>query len=100
MLNPFAAFIGIICAGFGILVMLKLATVRNLLHAVKRGLVSIVAFAVLGSVVESVLPGAITRGFLQTIGSSLMAGVGFIVLALALGLFAQHRSTSNNRKTR
>jgi hypothetical protein len=90
MLNPFAAFLGIICAIIAILVMLRALTINHLVKACARGLKAILAFVVLGFVAQMLLPGILTRGFIDSTRSSLFLGFGLVVLALALMLIAKY----------
>ena len=84
MLHPFAAFLGIICAVFAILVMLRELTINRLVTACTRGLKAILAFLVLSFVAQILLPGILTRGFIDSTRSSLYLGFGLVILALAL----------------
>jgi hypothetical protein len=84
MLNPFAAFLGIVCAVFSILVMLRELTINYLVTASTRGIKAILAFLVLSSVAQILLPGILTRCFIDSTRSSLFLGFGLVILALAL----------------
>ncbi len=89
MLNPFAAFLGILCTVIAIAVMIRALTINHLVQACTRGLKAILAFIVLGFVAQMVLPGSLTRGFLECAFSSIFLGFALIVIALALTLFAK-----------
>ena len=95
MLNPLAAFLGIICVAIAILVMIRALTINHLLLACKRGLKAILAFVVLGVVVQMLLPGILTPGFVTSTRTSLLFGFGLVVLALALMLIAKLFSAGN-----
>ena len=96
MLHPFAALLGIVCAVLAILVMLRAFTLKHLVQVVQRGIMAIFAFIVLGIVVQMLLPGLLTGGFVCAAWFSLLLGVSVAVLALALILIAKYFFSAGN----
>jgi protein-S-isoprenylcysteine O-methyltransferase Ste14 len=97
MLNPFAAFLGLICAVVAILAMIRALSLKSIAQAAQQGVKAIIAFFALGLFIRMLLPEIFTQGFLGAVGSSLFLGVGIVVLALALILISKLFSSTGNR---
>jgi hypothetical protein len=95
-----ASLIGIGCAVIALLVLIRATELKDIVRLVKRGLMSILAFVVLGSVAQMFLPGFVTAGFLACARSSLLLGVVIVVIALALILIASRRQSSGSGHNR
>ena len=96
-----ASLIGIGFAVVALLVLVRAIELKDMVRLVKRGLLAILAFVVLGAVAQMFLPGLLTAGFLACARSSLLLGVAIVVIALALMLIARRRQpggSSHNRQ--
>lgn len=91
-----ASLIGIGFAVLALLIVIRALELKDIVRLVKRGLLAILAFVVLGSVAQLFLPGFVTAGFLACARSSLLLGVAIVVIALALMLIATRRSSSGS----
>ena len=95
-----ASFVGIVFAAVGLLILIRVLELKDMVRLVKRGLLAILAFVVLGSVAQLFLPAFLTAGFLACARSSLLLGLAIVVIALALMLIATRRPSggSNHNK--
>jgi hypothetical protein len=91
-----ASLIGIGFAVVALLVLVRAMELKDMVRLVKRGLLAIMAFVVLGSVAQMFLPGFLTAGFLACARSSLLLGVAIVVIALALMLIATRRQSGGS----
>jgi hypothetical protein len=91
-----ASLIGIGFAVVALLVLVRAMELKDMVRLVKRGLLAIMAFVVLGSVAQMILPGSLTAGFLACARSSLLLGVAIVVIALALMLIATRRPSGGS----
>jgi len=99
-MNPTASLLGIGCAVVALLIMIRALQLRDIARLVKRGLLAILAFVVLGAVAQALLPGFITAGFMACARSSLLLGVAIVVIALALMLIASRRTSGGSSHNR
>jgi hypothetical protein len=94
-----ASLIGIGFAVVALLVLIRALELKDMVRLVKRGLLAILAFVVLGSVTQMFLPGFLTAGFLACARSSLLLGVAIVVIALALMLIASRRRSGGSSQS-
>lgn len=92
-----AALIGLGSAVLAFMVLIRVMDLADMVRLVKRGILAVIAFVVLGAVVQMFLPGFLTAGFLACARSSLLLGVGIVVSGLALMLAAKRRASSNSQ---
>jgi len=91
-----SSLIGIGFAVIALLVLVRAIELEDMVRLVKRGLLAIMAFVVLGSVAQMFLPGFLTARFLACTSSSLVLGVAIVVIALALMLIATRRPSGGS----
>lgn len=96
-MNITASLVGIGSAVVAFMVMVRVMDLSDMIRLVKRGVMAIVAFVVLGTVVQMYLPGFLTAGIVACLRSSLLLGVAIVVIALALMLFAKRRASANSQ---
>lgn len=92
-----ASLIGLGSAILALLVLIRVLDLNEMVRLVKRGLLAILAFFVLGSVAQMFLPGVLTAGFLACARSSLLLGVSIVIIGLALMLIAKRRASSSSQ---
>ena len=98
MLHTISALIGIGCAIVAMLVMLRAIELKDLALAAKRGVLAILAFAVLGAVAQTLLPGILTSAFLVCSRNSLFFGESLVAVALALALIAKWNASRGSSR--
>lgn len=94
-MNTTASLMGIGFAVIAFLVLIHAMELMDIVMLVKRGLLAIFAFVVLGMVAQMILPGFITVGFMTCTRSSLFLGVAIIVVGLAIALLAKRRGSKS-----
>ena len=89
MLHPLLALVGIASVAVAVIPTLRAITVKKLASAARKGLLAIVTFFIAGIVLQTVLPGILTRPFLAAVTSSLFVALGFVADVLALVVLAR-----------
>jgi hypothetical protein len=89
MLHPTSALIGIASVVLAVMVMVRAIALKDIARVALRGVLAILAFVLLGGLVQMLLPGLLTGAFVQWTSSSLLIAAGFVAVVLVLGLIAK-----------
>jgi len=92
MLHITSALIGIASVVVAVLVMLRVIELKDIARIAMRGLAAIATFVFLGGLIQLLLPGLLTSAFVGWASSSLLVGVGFVVVVLVIALIAKWRN--------
>ena len=89
MLHTTSALIGIASVVFAVLVMIRAIALKQIARVALRCVFAIVAFVLLGGLVQMLLPGLLTGAFVQWTSSSLLIAAGVVAVVLVLALIAK-----------
>lgn len=92
-----APLIGLGSAVLAFMVLIRVMDLADMVRLVKRGILAIIAFVVLGAVTRMFLPAFLTAGFLACTRSSLLLGVAIVIIGLGVMVAAKRRASSNSQ---